>query len=112
MSMRILSWNVNGIRAVERKGFLDWMMEVDADIMCLQETKAHPDQLSKGLIDPKGYQSYWSSAEKKGYSGCVIYSKAKPKKVLLLLYVVCEAFLMRLFNLGIYLQFPALDKIV
>jgi exodeoxyribonuclease-3 len=73
---------VNGIRAVEKKGLLKWMKQDNADIICLQETKAHPHQLSKGLLEPKGYNPFWSSAERKGYSGCVTYSKVKPKKVL------------------------------
>ena len=79
--MRILSWNVNGIRAAYKKGILDWLKEEDPDILCIQETKAHPDQLSDDLKKPGGYESYFSSAEKKGYSGVVIYTKHKPKKV-------------------------------
>lgn len=81
MSLRILSWNVNGIRAAAKKGFLEWMTEVNADLLCLQETKAHRKQLSPELLNPKGYDSYWSSAEKKGYSGCVTYSKIQPERV-------------------------------
>jgi exodeoxyribonuclease-3 len=80
--MKLLSWNVNGIRAVAKKGFLEWLGKEKPDIMCLQETKAHPEQLSKDLISPKGYHSYFSSAEKKGYSGTAIYSRVKPEKVL------------------------------
>ena len=79
--MRILSWNVNGIRAAYKKGFLDWLKEEDPDILCIQETKAHPDQLTDDLRNPEGYESYFSSAEKKGYSGVAIYTKQKPKKV-------------------------------
>ena len=79
--MRILSWNVNGIRAAYKKGILDWLKEEDPDILCIQETKAHPDQLSDDLKKPGGYESYFSSAEKKGYSGVAIYTKQKPKKV-------------------------------
>ncbi|UCG68671.1 MAG: exodeoxyribonuclease III [Thermoplasmata archaeon] len=82
MVLRILSWNVNGIRAVAKKGLLDWIKETDVDILCLQETKAHPEQLSQELINPREYNSYWSSAEKKGYSGCVTYTKAEPKRTL------------------------------
>jgi exodeoxyribonuclease-3 len=67
--MRIISWNVNGIRAVERKGFWEWFDEAQPDILCLQETKAQPNQLSKKLRQPAGYQSHWHSAERKGYSG-------------------------------------------
>lgn len=73
--MRIISWNVNGIRAVERKGFLDWLAETEPDILCVQETKAHPEQLSKKLRQPAGYQSYWHSAERKGYSGVATFSR-------------------------------------
>ena len=79
--MRILSWNVNGIRAAYKKGILDWLKEEDPDILCIQETKAHPDQLTDDLRNPEGYESYFSSAEKKGYSGVAIYTKQKPKKV-------------------------------
>ena len=78
--MRILSWNVNGIRAVEKRGFPQWLREEDPDILCVQETKAQPDQLSEELLHPldkRGapYFSYWASAEQKGYSGTAIYSK-------------------------------------
>jgi exodeoxyribonuclease III len=79
--MRILSWNVNGIRAAYKKGFLDWLKEENPDILCIQETKAHPDQLTDDLRNPEGYESYFSSAEKKGYSGVAIYTKQKPKNV-------------------------------
>jgi len=79
--MRILSWNVNGIRAAHRKGILDWLKKEDPDILCIQETKAHPEQLTDDLRNPDGYESYFSSAEKKGYSGVAIYTKQKPKKV-------------------------------
>ena len=82
MTVRMLSWNVNGIRAIARKGFLDWMAKEDADIVCLQETKAMPEQLNEELVNPPGYHAYFSAAEKKGYSGTVIFSKKKPKKVL------------------------------
>ena len=83
--MKILSWNVNGIRAVEKKGFLDWFAGEDPDILCLNETKAEPSQLSPGLVNPsaggKPYHSYWASAKKKGYSGVAVYSKAEPLDV-------------------------------
>jgi len=79
--MKILCWNVNGIRAIEKKGFLSWVNEASPEILCLQETKAHPEQLSQELLRPEGYQSFWSSAEKKGYSGVVIYTKSEPKRV-------------------------------
>jgi exodeoxyribonuclease-3 len=80
-SIKILSWNVNGIRAAYKKGILDWFKKVNPDILCLQETKAHPDQLVDELKNVKGYESYFSSAEKKGYSGVVTYTKEKPLNV-------------------------------
>lgn len=79
--LRLLSWNVNGIRAVYKKGFLDWFKKEDPDILCLQETKASEEQLVDELKNPPGYYSYFSSAEKKGYSGVAVYSKEKPLKV-------------------------------
>ncbi|MFZ5802078.1 MAG: exodeoxyribonuclease III [Candidatus Omnitrophota bacterium] len=80
--MKIISWNVNGIRAVQKKGFLDWFREESPDILCLQETKAHPDQLDMELLAVPGYQVYWSWSEvKKGYSGVATYTKSKPSKV-------------------------------
>jgi len=80
-TIEILSWNVNGIRAAERKGILDWLSDKSPDILCVQETKAHPEQLSKELLEPAGYTAYWSSAEKKGYSGVATFTKVKPKSV-------------------------------
>ena len=77
-TISLYSWNVNGIRAVERKGALDWMHKGKPDIVCLQETKAHPEQLSEALLHPDGYESYWNSAIKKGYSGTVTYSRLSP----------------------------------
>jgi exodeoxyribonuclease-3 len=79
--MKILSWNVNGIRAIEKKGFLEWLAKESPDILCLQETKAHPEQLSEKILKPEGYHSFWDSAEKKGYSGVAIYTKTQPKSV-------------------------------
>lgn len=79
--MKIYSWNVNGIRAVLKKGFLYWMEKTEADIVCLQETKASPDQLSFDLTQIADYQSYFAWAEKKGYSGVATYSKKEPQKV-------------------------------
>ncbi len=76
-----MCWNVNGIRAVAKKGFLDFVKKYKPDILGLQETKAHPEQLEEELIHIKGYQSYWSSAERKGYSGTVIYSKEEPESI-------------------------------
>ncbi len=71
--MKIVSWNVNGIRAVQRKEALDWIWASDLDIVCLQETKAQPEQLDETLTAPSGWSAHWSSAEKKGYSGVVTY---------------------------------------
>jgi exodeoxyribonuclease III len=78
---RLLSWNVNGIRAIQKKGFLEWFKNVNPNILCLQETKAHPEQLDDALKNVDGYESYFSSAEKKGYSGVVTYTKLKPVNV-------------------------------
>lgn len=79
--MKIVSWNVNGIRAVEKKGFVQMMQDFDADIVALQETKANPEQLSSNLLQIDGYTSYFESADKKGYSGVAIYTKRKPKSI-------------------------------
>jgi len=81
MTLKIISWNVNGIRAVHKKGFLKWVLEEDADILCIQETKASEDQLPKKLIHIPRYHSYFKGAEKKGYSGVALYTKIKPEKV-------------------------------
>ena len=78
---RLLSWNVNGIRAIYKKGFLDWFKKENPAVLCLQETKAHPDQLVDELKNVDGYESHFSSAERKGYSGVVTYTKLKPLKV-------------------------------
>jgi exodeoxyribonuclease-3 len=78
----MLSWNVNGIRAAAKKGFMEWMKQEKADIICIQETKARVEQVIEELAEPKGYCAYWSSAEKKGYSGTLTYTREKPKKVL------------------------------
>ncbi len=74
----IYSWNVNGIRAVEQKGFLTWLNASAADIVALQETKASPEQLSEALRRPPGYHSEWNAAERKGYSGVATYSRMLP----------------------------------
>jgi len=79
--MRIISWNVNGIRAVEKRGFLDWLEKESPDVLCLNETKAEPGQLSPRLVSPQGYHSVWASAKKRGYSGVAIYSKIEPQNV-------------------------------
>lgn len=107
--MKIISWNVNGIRAIEKKGFTDWLLNCGADVVCIQETKAHPSQLTQNILAPGSeenilfpipakesaspvkiedenalYKSYWSSAKKAGYSSTAIYSKKQPDKVELL----------------------------
>lgn len=79
--MRVISWNVNGIRAVEKKGFLEWFDREAPDILCLQETKAEEGQLSDALKNVPGYRSFWCSAEKKGYSGVGVYSRWDPVSV-------------------------------
>ncbi len=79
--IRIFSWNVNGIRAVYKKGFLDWLKEADPDILCVQETKAQKEQLQQELIEVPGYISYFTSAERKGYSGVALYTREEPKKI-------------------------------
>lgn len=77
----LYSWNVNGIRAVQRKGFLEWLHKAPLDILCVQETKAQPEQLDVELRQPQGFYSTWAAAEKKGYSGVGLYSKIKPNQV-------------------------------
>ncbi len=77
--LKIICWNVNGIRAVQKKGFDDFMSKYRPDIICLQETKAHPEQVSIGLEDYP--HKYWNSASKKGYSGTAIFSKVEPISV-------------------------------
>jgi len=80
--MKLISWNVNGIRAVQRKGFEEWLHKESPDVLCLQETKANPDQLGFELTHPKGYHANFSSSVvKKGYSGVVTYSKEEPISV-------------------------------
>ncbi|NQV88648.1 MAG: exodeoxyribonuclease III [Parcubacteria group bacterium] len=80
--MNIISWNVNGLRAVYKKGALNWLIEKSPNIFCFQETKAHPDQLPEEVRNPQGYFSYFDhSKTKKGYSGVAIYTKIKPEKV-------------------------------
>lgn len=80
-SIRALSWNVNGLRAVLKKGFLKWFLKESPEILCLQETKAHEDQLPDSLKDVEGYRSYFSTPERKGYSGVALYTKSEPVRV-------------------------------
>lgn len=76
--MKLISWNVNGIRACVNKGFADFFKKIDADIFCIQETKCQEGQIE---LEFEGYTSYWNSAEKKGYSGTAIFTKKKPMSV-------------------------------
>ncbi|HRO09360.1 MAG TPA: exodeoxyribonuclease III [Saprospiraceae bacterium] len=80
--MKFISWNVNGIRAVVGKSFIEQFYELDADIFCIQETKAQDDQVAEALSALEGYHIYSNSAEKKGYSGVAIISKEQPVRVL------------------------------
>lgn len=79
--MRIVTYNVNGIRAAIKKGFIDWLKEDPADVICLQETKAMKENIDHEALSEMGYHNYWYSAEKKGYSGVAIFSKVKPDNV-------------------------------
>jgi exodeoxyribonuclease III len=79
--MKIVSWNVNGIRAAERKGFIEFVEKESPDILCIQETKANPDQLSEKLKNIAGYKTHFCSGEKKGYSGVAIYTKMEPQSI-------------------------------
>ena len=76
--MKLISWNVNGLRACMNKGFLDFFQEVDADVVCLQETKMQPEQADFVL---PGYRQYWNSAVKKGYSGTAVFTRVEPLRV-------------------------------
>ncbi len=77
----VYSWNVNGLRAAHKKGFLEWLKSAKPDILCLQETKAYFDQLPAELKEIKGYKSFFHSAKKKGYSGVAVYTKVEPENV-------------------------------
>ena len=79
--MQIITYNVNGIRAALKKNFLGWLKATNADVVCLQEIKANTDQFDQSFFTDLGYDCYWNSAEKKGYSGVAIFSKVKPKHV-------------------------------
>ena len=76
--MKFISWNVNGLRACMGKGFMDFFNEIDADILCLQETKLQEGQIE---LDIPGYFQYWNYAEKKGYSGTAVFTKKEPISV-------------------------------
>ena len=79
--MKIISWNVNGIRAVYKKDFIGFVERENPDLLCLQETKAHPEQIEPALLHPAGRMSFWSSAKRKGYSGVATFTRARPKAV-------------------------------
>ena len=79
--MEIFSWNVNGIRAVKRKGFLDWMEDTKPDILCLQEIRIQPHQIPKELEDIEDYYSFFNCGDRKGYSGVGLYTKEEPNAV-------------------------------
>ena len=80
--MKIISYNVNGIRAAIKKGFIEWLKNSNCDVICLQEIKANKDQIDLNLFSEIGYNyNYWFSAQKKGYSGVAILSKKKPNKI-------------------------------
>ncbi|OJU15119.1 MAG: exodeoxyribonuclease III [Clostridiales bacterium 43-6] len=76
--MKLVSWNVNGLRACMNKGFMDFFRETEADIFCVQETKMQPEQ---SVFDFEGYYEYWNSAEKKGYSGTAVFTRKEPISV-------------------------------
>jgi exodeoxyribonuclease III len=80
--VKIISINTNGIRAAYRKGFFEWMQRQEADVVCIQETKAQTDQLVDEILSPKGYYAEFNDAKKKGYSGTAIYSKKKPDNII------------------------------
>lgn len=79
--MKILSWNVNGIRAAISKGFKEWVKEEQPDILCVQETKADPALIDEALLNIEGYFSYWSAGVKKGYSGVAVFTKDEPLSI-------------------------------
>ena len=77
--MKFISWNVNGLRAVLRKNFMDYFLQENPDALCIQETRAHPDDVDQ--LWPAGYTTYWNWAEKKGYSGTAVFSRSRPLNV-------------------------------
>ena len=79
--MKIISYNVNGIRAAIKKGFIDWLKEHPADVICIQENKAQQSDVDSKIFEELGYSDHWFCAQKKGYSGVTIFSKVKPQKV-------------------------------
>ncbi len=78
---KLLCWNVNGIRAIKKKGFFDWFYKESPEILCLQETKVNLDQLDEDFQNLKGYKAYWAYPERKGYSGVAVFTKDEPREV-------------------------------
>ena len=81
---KIISWNVNGVRAAVKKGMLQWLQKTQPDVLCIQETKAQVEQLEPELVNPAGYKTLWQSAERKGYSGVATFVKKKPLSIAIL----------------------------
>jgi exodeoxyribonuclease-3 len=79
--VKLISWNVNGIRAIAERGFGEWLAGASPDVLCLQETRAQPDQVAAELRQPGGYQSWWNAAERKGYSGVATFARAEPLSI-------------------------------
>ena len=88
--MKIITYNVNGIRAAIQKGFLEWIKAADPDILLLQETKAQPEQIPVMEFEMMGYRTFWHSAQKKGYSGVAILTKIEPDRVISGDYNICH----------------------
>ena len=82
-AMRIITLNINGVRAGARKGFFDWLAKQDADVVCLQETKAQEHQIGGGVFRPEGYHCYWFDAKRPGYSGTALFSRLEPDEVVM-----------------------------
>ena len=80
--MRIITCNTNGIRAAQRKGFFEWLVDQQADVVCIQETKAQIQQLDAELFFPEGYHCFYNDAERKGYSGTALYARQKPQRII------------------------------
>ncbi len=80
--MKIISFNANGIRSAQRKGFFKWMKKQKAEVVCIQETKAQTHQLDREVLSPSGYHGFFSDAEKKGYSGVALYTSRQPDRVI------------------------------
>ena len=79
--IKLISWNVNGVRAVAKKGFLEFLEKSDADLVAIQETKAAPDQLGENILSPGNWKTFWNSADRPGYSGVAIFSRIEPLRV-------------------------------